>query len=204
MGLFDDIRKLTQPYEEDGEEFFEDTDTEEEAPVFRRTERASRMDERRGSTQNGSLRGGYSAAEDDNRERVYRPSNADSRPPFRDTNEYAREEDGRTDFGASAKNRTLNIPAQVSIPVALIQPERFEQAAEIADHLRDRCAVVMNLERASRDVARRLVDFLSGVAYANDGKIQKVAVNTYILLPFRWNLAGNIMDELENSGAGFF
>ena len=197
MGLFGDIRKLTQPYEEDGEEFFADTDAKEEAPVFRRSERESRIP----STEKEYVR---EERQEPRRERVYRPSNADTRPPFRDTNEYAREEEGVADFGASAKERVQNIPTQVSMPVALIRPERFEQAAEIADHLREHCAVVMNLERASRDVARRLVDFLSGVAYANDGKIQKVAVNTYILLPFRWNLAGDIMDELENSGVGFF
>lgn len=85
--------------------------------------------------------------------------------------------------------------------VVLIKPERFETAAEIADHLLAKHAVVMNLETTAKDVSRRLIDFLSGVAYAQDGKIKKVAVNTYILTPFNVDLTGDQMDELENGSA---
>ena len=87
--------------------------------------------------------------------------------------------------------------------VVLIKPERFETAADIADHLRSKRAVLMNLESASKDVARRLVDFLSGVTYAIDGNIRKVASNTYILTPPNVNLVSEQMDELEASGIYF-
>lgn len=60
--------------------------------------------------------------------------------------------------------------------------------------------MVLNLEEAPKDVARRLVDFLSGVAYALDGKIGKVAANTYILTPNNVDVMGDIMDELGSSG----
>ena len=60
--------------------------------------------------------------------------------------------------------------------------------------------VVLNLEGTNKDVARRLVDFLSGVAYAGDGKIKKVSTNTYIITPYSVDLMGDLIDELENNG----
>ncbi len=87
--------------------------------------------------------------------------------------------------------------------VVLIKPERFETAAEIADHLRAKRPVLINLETTPKDVTRRLVDFLSGVAYALDGKVKKIAANTYIITPSNVDLVGDLMDELENSGMYF-
>lgn len=89
------------------------------------------------------------------------------------------------------------------LQVVLVKPERFETAAEIADHLRDRHTVVMNLETTSKDISRRLIDFLSGVAYAQDGKIKKIAASTYIITPCNVNLTGDLMDELETNGVYF-
>jgi cell division inhibitor SepF len=78
------------------------------------------------------------------------------------------------------KNKVVNIHATAQLQVVLVKPERFENSTEIADHLRDKRTVVINLESTNKDVARRVLDFLSGVAYAQDGKIKKVAVSTYI------------------------
>ena len=63
--------------------------------------------------------------------------------------------------------------------------------------------VVLNLESTNKDVARRLIDFLSGVAYAGEGKIKKVAANTYIITPYHVELEGDLIDELENNGLYF-
>ena len=101
---------------------------------------------------------------------------------------------------AKKENKVVNIHTTTAVQVVLSKPERFEQAAEIADHLREKRTVVMNLETTNKDVARRLVDFLSGVAYANDGKIKKVAINTYIITPFNVDIMGDLIDELENNG----
>ena len=87
--------------------------------------------------------------------------------------------------------------------VVLVKPERFETAAEIADHLREKRTVVMNLEQTQKEIARRLIDFLSGVAYAGEGKIKKVAANTYIITPYSVDIMGDLIDELENSGVYF-
>ena len=100
-------------------------------------------------------------------------------------------------------NKVVNIHATTQLQVVLVKPERFENAAEIADHLREKRTVVLNLEQTNKDISRRLLDFLSGVAYAQDGKIKKVAVNTYLITPYTVDLMGDLIDELENNGLYF-
>lgn len=97
-------------------------------------------------------------------------------------------------------NKVVNIHATAQLKVVLVKPERFENASEIADHLREKRTVVLNLESTNKDIARRLVDFLSGVAYAGEGKIKKVAANTYIITPYSVDIMGDLIDELENNG----
>lgn len=126
------------------------------------------------------------------------------------------EKSGRTNpfaqsgYGASAGaqapargGKVVNLGAAQQSQVVLVKPELYESAAEIADHLREKRTVVMNLENAQKDVARRLIDFLSGVAYALDGKIRRVANSTYIITPNNVDLMGDLIDELENGGASF-
>lgn len=97
-------------------------------------------------------------------------------------------------------NKVVNINATTQLSVVLVKPERFENAAEIADHLRDKRTVVLNLEDTNKDVARRLIDFLSGVTYSLEGKIKKVANNTFIITPYTVDILGDLIDELENNG----
>lgn len=104
---------------------------------------------------------------------------------------------------ARRDNKVVNINTTTQLKVVLVKPERFETAAEIADHLREKRTVVMNLEQTNKDVARRLIDFLSGVAYAQDGKIKKVAISTYIITPYNVDIMGDLIDELENNGLYF-
>ena len=144
MGIFDEIKKLTHPYDDEDDDFeeFEETPRKE---VFE-----------------------------------------DRRPKLEDR-----------------RNKVVNIHATTQLKVVLVKPERFENASEIADHLKDKRTVVLNLESTNKDVARRLVDFLSGVAYAGEGKIKKVAANTYIITPYHVELEGDLIDELENNGLYF-
>lgn len=101
------------------------------------------------------------------------------------------------------KNKVVNIHATTQLKVVLVKPERFENASEIADHLKDKRTVVLNLESTNKDIARRLIDFLSGVAYAGEGKIKKVAANTFIITPYHVDIEGDLIDELENNGLYF-
>ena len=101
------------------------------------------------------------------------------------------------------RNKVVNIHATTQLKVVLVKPERFENASEIADHLKDKRTVVLNLESTNKDIARRLIDFLSGVAYAGEGKIKKVAANTYLITPYHVDIEGDLIDELENNGLYF-
>lgn len=99
--------------------------------------------------------------------------------------------------------RVVNLNSNAQLQVVLVKPDRFDQVSDIADHLRDKKAVVLNLESTNKDVARRLVDFLSGVAYALDGKIKKIAISTYLITPYNVNVMGDLVEELETSGMYF-
>ena len=100
-------------------------------------------------------------------------------------------------------NKVVNIHATAQLQVVLVKPERFDDASTIADHLNAKRTVVLNLESSNKDVARRILDFLSGVAYANDGQIKKVANCTYIITPYNVGFMGDLLDELENNGLYF-
>ena len=99
---------------------------------------------------------------------------------------------------ASGGNRSkvVNIHATTQLQVVLVKPERFEDARGIAQPLNAKRTVVLNLESASKELSRRLLDFLSG-------EIQRVANETFIILPSNVNLMGDLLDELENSGVYF-
>ena len=113
------------------------------------------------------------------------------------------EDDMERDYADTSRDKVVNINTTTQLQVVLVKPEKFQDASVIADHLRDKRTVVLNLESANKDVARRMVDFLSGAAYAQEGKIKKVAVATYIITPYNVDIIGDLIDELENNGMYF-
>ena len=169
MGLFDELRRLARPYEDEPEDDYEDD--------FEPVSRSERMD----------------------RTSSDRPERKSSRSqPISEStgNLYSLDNERRS-------NKVVNIHTTTQLQVVLVKPERFENASEIADHLREKRTVVLNLESTNKDIARRLLDFLSGVAYANEGKIKKVAISTYIITPYNVDILGDLIDELENNGLYF-
>lgn len=102
-------------------------------------------------------------------------------------------------------NKVVNIHATAQLQVILVKPERYENVTEIADHLREKRTVVLNLEQTNKDTARRILDFMSGAAYSQQGKIKKIAVNTFLITPYYVDLMGedDLIDELENKGLNF-
>lgn len=100
------------------------------------------------------------------------------------------------------KGKFLNIHANSKLSVVLVKPESYAEARQIADHLNQKRTVVLNLESTGKDVSRRLVDFLSGVAYANDGDLKRVANSTFIITPYNVDIMGDEMleDFAENNG----
>ena len=110
---------------------------------------------------------------------------------------------GYDEVASKRSNKVVNINATAQLQVVLVKPEKFDDASAVADHLNAKRTVVLNLESTNKDIARRLVDFLSGVAYANNGQIQRVANSTFIITPYNVALVGELIDELESSGVFF-
>ena len=158
MGLFDELKRLARPYEDEDD----DGVFNEDLPPVSRGDRNDRSD--------------------------------------RNDSPFVAEENTRR---SDRNNKVVNIHTTTQLQVVLVKPERFENASEIADHLKEKRTVVVNLESTNKDIARRLIDFLSGVAYAGEGKIKKVAANTYIITPYSVDIMGDLIDELENNGLYF-
>lgn len=103
----------------------------------------------------------------------------------------------------NSEDKVVNIHTTAQLQVVLAKPEKFDEALGIADNLNEKRTVVLNLESVSKEVARRLIDFLTGVAYANNGQIKRVANSTFIITPYNVDVMGDLLDELENNGMFF-
>ena len=117
------------------------------------------------------------------------------------TSSRTAEREKTTQFPSDRKQKATAGRVNSQLQVALVKPERFEDVPAIADHLADGRTVVLNREAANRETQRRLLDYLSGAAYAHGGKIKKVANSTYIITPSNVDVMGELLiDELEGSG----
>ncbi len=186
MGLMDELRKLARPYEDEDEEYDEELEdtAEDEEEAEAPAEPAPRRSFRRES----------------------RETAAPVRETPRPTRESARSYSAGSSYEPSPRrgDKVVNINATTQLQVVLVKPEKFENASDIADHLREKRTVVLNLETTNKDVSRRLIDFLSGVAYAQEGKIKRISAATYIITPYNVDIIGDqLIDELENNGLYF-
>lgn len=101
----------------------------------------------------------------------------------------------------SRANKVIKVAATAQLQVVLVKPEVFTDAKAIADHLIAKKTVVLNLETASAENKRRIIDFLVGVAYANGGSLKPVANLTYIITPYNVGFIGeDLVGELESNG----
>lgn len=111
---------------------------------------------------------------------------------------------GLTGISDPEPGKVVSLHSTNQYQVVVVRPEKFDDASGIADHLIAKRAVLLNLEAATPDLKRRLVDFLSGVAYTNGGQIKPVANSTYIITPCNVNVMGESMiDELGSHGVYF-
>ncbi len=105
--------------------------------------------------------------------------------------------------GAGHSSKVVDIHTTAKLQVVLTKPEKFSDAREIADNLNEKRTIVRNLESTNKDEALSLLDFLSGVAYANDGEIKKIAKSTFIITPYNVDVMGDLLYELESNGVYF-
>ena len=99
---------------------------------------------------------------------------------------------GQQNMGASMGSAPMQTPgiglSGNNIQMQDVRPQTFDSASQIADHLLNKCTVVLNLENTNKETSRRLIDFLSGVAYSIDGSIKKIATNAYVITPSNVNV----------------
>lgn len=102
-------------------------------------------------------------------------------------------------------NRVVNIRTTAKLKVVLFKPERFgEEIRDIADELLKVHTIVLNLENTSKEATKRIIDFLSGAAYAIGGKITNVATETYVITPYNVDITGDdLLDKLKDSSFYF-
>ena len=101
-------------------------------------------------------------------------------------------------------NQVVNINATTKLAVVLVKADQFNNVADIADHLKNKMTVVLNLETTDKETSKRMLDFMSGVTYAIEGKIKRVANDTYLITPLDVEIVGDdLISELENSGMKF-
>lgn len=118
-----------------------------------------------------------------------------------DTNSYDTVEENYEDFDTLNEqnvmpepeyndNSNIRVSSGASIEMVVVKPEKLETVTQIADYLVDRKTILLNLEETNKETARRLIDFLNGVAYAINGDLRKVATNTYVITPSNVELTG--------------
>jgi cell division inhibitor SepF len=91
-----------------------------------------------------------------------------------------------------------NTSTSKSSKVILVEPRTYSESTDIADHLKNRRAVVVNLQRIDSEQGRQIVDFLSGVVYALGGDIQKIGSSIFLCTPDNVEVSGNISDLIPD------
>ena len=111
-------------------------------------------------------------------------------------NEQEEEEDKKR-FGRKNNNKVVNMQQSQpnAIKMVISQPTTFEQSDEICSFLKERKSVIVNLEYVNKDVARRIVDFISGGVYALDGYIQKVSNSIFLVAPSNYEITNEMARE---------
>ena len=193
MGFMDGLKKLTQPYDDD-EDFFEGAD-----PGFKPQPKAETKP--------------VSAAQ-----MAFENAFADTSGPMPEedprTQRPAQQQEGGGIFGnlglkkgggkpRSGRAGTMNVGGR-DTSVLLFSPKSFDEAGELVGYLQQELTVVMTLESLPADTARRLLDFLSGIAFALGGKITPVSAKTYFITPQNVDVLGAQQAEQPESAGHYF
>lgn len=94
------------------------------------------------------------------------------------------------------KNNVVNMDRQVKM--VILQPTGFENAEEVCDMLRERKSIIINLEYVNKDVARRIIDVISGAVHVLDGHMQKISNSIFLVAPYNYNIATDTKDDSKN------
>lgn len=111
--------------------------------------------------------------------------------------EAENEEEERKLWGR--KNKVVNMPQVQQVRMVISQPTTFEQAASICDLLKEKKSIIVNLEYVNKDVARRIIDVVSGAVHALDGHMQKISNSIVLIAPFNYDIENEMArDEIKS------
>ncbi len=109
------------------------------------------------------------------------------------------EQEERKLWGRRNNNKVVSMPQVQQVKMVISQPTTFEQAANICDLLKQKKSVIVNLEYVNKDVARRIIDVVSGAVHALDGHIQKISNSIVLIAPFNYDIENDMArDEIKN------
>ncbi len=185
MSFMDELRKLTQPYE-DEDDFYEGADPSAQPPAP--TEAQLEFENAFGGRETPE------AAGDETEEQPNMPPDGGGKGIF---SGLGRKKSPRQRI--AARERTVEFGGTEQ-QVILFNPKSFDEAGDLVQHLSQGRSIVMTLEGVPNDLARRLLDFLSGIAYALQGKITPISAKTYFVTPQNVDVLG--AEEFNSSGSG--
>ncbi|MCT4688491.1 cell division protein SepF [Vallitalea sp.] len=100
----------------------------------------------------------------------------------------------------SNATNVVNFQANVQMEVVVIQPETYDEAQDICDHIKSKKPVIINLDKMDRNIAQRIMDFISGSCYTLNGNLQRVTNNIFLIAPENVDIAGDLGKELKSNG----
>ena len=108
------------------------------------------------------------------------------------------EEEDRRFFGKRS-SKVVNMPQTQQVKMVICQPTTFEQSESICNLLKEKKSIIVNLEYVNKDVARRIVDVVSGAVHALDGNLQKVSNSIFLVAPFNYDITNEMArEEIKN------
>ncbi len=112
-----------------------------------------------------------------------------------DYNEVEDNDEVETKGIFNRRNKVVNMPQVQPVKMVISQPTTFEQSEEICNYLKEKKSIIVNLEYVNKDVARRIIDFVSGGVHALDGHIQKVSNSIFLIAPINYEIANEMARE---------
>ena len=189
MGLLDELKKLTKPY--DDEDYLEENFDQSVRAADNRSY-ASYAEPPRAETQ--ARRRPYVFSQPAQPQQQYAQPGYDA---------YAQQGYQQQGYQQPPYGPQTTYSPQPQTRLLLVRPDRFEVAADIADRIRERNAIVLNLEATEKTTTRRILDFLSGVTYALGGTVKRVSGNTFIITPAGVDFTGEGYEEPSTGGSYF-
>ena len=125
-------------------------------------------------------------------------ANEEEEEEYEDNTEEIEEESNKENKIWGRRNKVVAMPQPQQIKMVISQPTTFDQAEDICDLLKDKQSVIVNLEYVNKDVARRIIDVVSGAVHVLDGHMQKISNSIFLIAPYNYDIATDTKDESKS------